>query len=162
MALPLVPMLASLYHQNVFLRKTSPYLVVKSRTGTLWPKGNLLYLGLPDDLSARNYTVYSTTEPGIWMVYSIIRATQMVYKTQSKWITIKQYEKLQWFTQTTRDNTDRVVRSMKPLSTQSTNKMQQLLKFITCRLTLRWLMSYIYGAPVLDVSRSHTTTQHSR
>ena len=32
----------------------------------------------------------------------------------------------------------------------------------TCRLTLRRLMSYIYGAPILDVSRSHTTTQHSR
>ena len=29
-------------------------------------------------------------------------------------------------------------------------------------LTLRWLMSYIYGAPILDVSRSHTATQHSR
>ena len=29
-------------------------------------------------------------------------------------------------------------------------------------LTLRGLMSYIYGAPILDVSRSHTTTQHSR
>ena len=29
-------------------------------------------------------------------------------------------------------------------------------------LTLRLLMSYIHGAPVLDVSRSHTTTQHSR
>ena len=28
-------------------------------------------------------------------------------------------------------------------------------------LTLRRLMSYIYGAPILDVSRSHTTTQHS-
>ena len=33
-----------------------------------------------------------------------------------------------------------------------------------CHLTLRRLMSYIYiyGAPILDVSRSHTTTQHSR
>ena len=33
-----------------------------------------------------------------------------------------------------------------------------------CALTLRVLMSYtyIYGAPILDVSRSHTTTQHSR
>jgi len=30
------------------------------------------------------------------------------------------------------------------------------------RLTLRLVMSYIYGAPILDVSRSHTTTQHSR
>jgi len=31
-------------------------------------------------------------------------------------------------------------------------------------LTLRLLMSYIYiyGEPILDVSRSHTTTQHSR
>ena len=30
------------------------------------------------------------------------------------------------------------------------------------KLTLRRLMSYIYGAPILDVSGSHTTTQHSR
>ena len=29
-------------------------------------------------------------------------------------------------------------------------------------LTFSLLMSYIYGAPILDVSRSHTTTQHSR
>jgi len=29
-------------------------------------------------------------------------------------------------------------------------------------LTLRQLMSHIYGAPILDVSRSHTTTHHSR
>jgi len=36
-----------------------------------------------------------------------------------------------------------------------------LSKMLKC-LTLRRLMSYIYGAPILDVSRSHTTTQHSR
>ena len=29
-------------------------------------------------------------------------------------------------------------------------------------LSFMLLMSYIYGAPILDVSRSHTTTQHSR
>jgi len=29
-------------------------------------------------------------------------------------------------------------------------------------LTFRRLMSHIYGAPILDVSRSHTRTQHSR
>ena len=29
-------------------------------------------------------------------------------------------------------------------------------------LTFRQLMSHIYGAPILDVSRSHTTTQHSQ
>jgi hypothetical protein len=27
-------------------------------------------------------------------------------------------------------------------------------------LTLRLLMLYVYGAPILDVSRSHKTTQH--
>ena len=39
-------------------------------------------------------------------------------------------------------------------------------RFYKCTgiLTLRLLMSYIYiyGAPILDVSRSHTTTHHSR
>ena len=34
--------------------------------------------------------------------------------------------------------------------------------YLQMSLTLRRLMSYIYGAPILDVSRSHTTTQHSR
>jgi len=29
-------------------------------------------------------------------------------------------------------------------------------------LTIRLLMSYIYAAPILDVSRSYTTTHHSR
>ena len=29
-------------------------------------------------------------------------------------------------------------------------------------LTFRLLMSYIHGAPILDVYRSHTTTQHGR
>jgi len=38
-------------------------------------------------------------------------------------------------------------------------KNMYILKSI---LILRRLMSYIYGAPILDVSRSHTTTQHSR
>ena len=34
---------------------------------------------------------------------------------------------------------------------------------IRVKLLTFWpLMSYIYGAPILDVSRSHTTTQHSR
>ena len=32
----------------------------------------------------------------------------------------------------------------------------------TIYLTLRRLMSYIYGAPILDVSRSRTTMQHIR
>ena len=29
-------------------------------------------------------------------------------------------------------------------------------------LTIKLLMSYIYGAPILDVSRSHTTTHRRR
>ena len=43
--------------------------------------------------------------------------------------------------------------------TGSKNECEQ-----TSLLTLRRLMPYIYiyGAPILDVSRSHTTTQHSR
>jgi hypothetical protein len=35
-------------------------------------------------------------------------------------------------------------------------------RYLAQSLTPRLLMSYIYGAPILDVSRSHTTTQHSR
>ena len=56
--------------------------------------------------------------------------------------------------------------------TEHTNNSKQNVKILTsdavgvyrhhCALTLRRLMSYIYGAPILDVSRSHTTTQHSR
>jgi len=43
--------------------------------------------------------------------------------------------------------------------TNITRPEQTACKF---QLTLRLLMSYIYGAPILDVSRSHTTRQHSR
>ena len=42
---------------------------------------------------------------------------------------------------------------------QDTDRSQALVNVV---LTLRRLMSYIYGAPILDVSRSHTTTHHSR
>ena len=42
------------------------------------------------------------------------------------------------------------------------DRMWQFIHFSASWLTLRRLMSYIYGAPILDVSRSHTTTQHSR
>ena len=44
----------------------------------------------------------------------------------------------------------------------STRQLYDLLTNAISTLTLRRLMSYIYGAPILDVSRSHTTTQHSR
>jgi len=42
------------------------------------------------------------------------------------------------------------------------NKLKSPLHITCLGLTLRRLMSYVYGAPILDVSRSHTTTQHSR
>jgi len=51
---------------------------------------------------------------------------------------------------------------------QYTNKIvtsvgfHSICEILKLLLTLRRLMSYIYGAPILDVSRSHTTTQHSR
>jgi len=46
-------------------------------------------------------------------------------------------------------------------STESNRRLSEG-KPLSVSLTLRRLMSYIYGAPILDVSRSHTTTQHSR
>jgi len=42
------------------------------------------------------------------------------------------------------------------------NEDYYICRVTSCNLTLRLLMSYIDGAPILDVSRSHTTTQHSR
>ena len=50
----------------------------------------------------------------------------------------------------------------KKISTLSHPELLLVTKITSVRLTLRWLMSYIYVAPILDVSRSHTTTQHSR
>ena len=38
----------------------------------------------------------------------------------------------------------------------------QLMHLLTLRLLMSYIYIYIYGAPILDVSRSHTTTQHSR
>ena len=34
--------------------------------------------------------------------------------------------------------------------------------WLTLRLLMSYIYIYIYGAPILDVSRSHTTTHHSR
>jgi len=46
---------------------------------------------------------------------------------------------------------------------ETNSKNENIIGRVTnLELTLRLLMSYIYGAPILDVSRSHTTTQHSR
>ena len=36
------------------------------------------------------------------------------------------------------------------------------VKSLTLRLLMSYIYIYIYGAPILDVSRSHTKTQHSR
>jgi len=47
----------------------------------------------------------------------------------------------------------------RPSSTPIQNIRQN---YTSVYLNPRRLMSYIYGAPILDVSRSHTTTQHSR
>jgi len=46
-----------------------------------------------------------------------------------------------------------------------TTKFKQNLqtdKSLTLRLLMSYIYIYIYEAPILDVSRSHTTTQHSR
>jgi len=36
------------------------------------------------------------------------------------------------------------------------------VKSLTLRQLMFYIYIYIYGAPILDVSRSHTTTHHSR
>jgi len=48
----------------------------------------------------------------------------------------------------------------KPHIRRSLEVLLDFYMFVTLsfHLTLRQLMSYIYGAPILDVSRSHTTT----
>jgi hypothetical protein len=35
------------------------------------------------------------------------------------------------------------------------------VKSLTLRLLMSYIYIYMYGAPILDVSRSHTTTHHS-
>ena len=45
---------------------------------------------------------------------------------------------------------------------QCASKPLNSLLCLSIHLTLRSLTLYIYGAPILDVPRSHTTTQHSR
>jgi len=66
------------------------------------------------------------------------------------------------------DKTDRWEVSVRSLKRCTLPKLRHVMSSTNsmCHLylTLRWLMSYIYiyGAPILDVSRSHTTTQHSR
>ena len=44
------------------------------------------------------------------------------------------------------------------VGSQHHKKMPVLL---TLRLLMSYIYIYIYGAPILDVSRSHTTTQHT-
>ena len=51
-----------------------------------------------------------------------------------------------------------------PLALLGANHFLHVSRIKVKSLTVRVLMSYIYiyGAPILDVSRSHTTTHHSR
>ena len=56
----------------------------------------------------------------------------------------------------------REIKSRIVMATAAFDKKTLFTSQLDLHLTLRRLMSYIYGAPILDVSRSHTTTQHSR
>jgi len=49
----------------------------------------------------------------------------------------------------------------RPRLNQNKQKESIFLPCLVC-LSLRLLMSYVYGTPILDVSRLHTTTHHSR
>jgi hypothetical protein len=62
-----------------------------------------------------------------------------------------------------KNNNKKKITPKKPIhSRKNTNHLVGWEVQDATALTLRLLMSYIYGAPILDVSRSHTMTQHSR
>jgi len=63
---------------------------------------------------------------------------------------------------TTYDYTNRCLYRVDPPDDEQQACSKYIEAYYRNKLTLRRLMSYIYGAPILDVSRSHTTTQHSR
>ena len=46
--------------------------------------------------------------------------------------------------------------------TAGTKRRLETTEVLTLRLLMSYIYIYIYGAPILDVSRSHTTTHHSR
>jgi len=78
---------------------------------------------------------------GKWLLKNYILTTRLQYKTWAN-AQIKNHTK------------SRELRLIRPQSGQRNPEHVYL--------TLRLLMSYIYGAPILDVSTSHTTTHHSR
>ena len=45
---------------------------------------------------------------------------------------------------------------------KSEKKIRVCLYLLTLRRLMSYIYIYIYGAPILDVSRSHATTQHSQ
>jgi len=47
-------------------------------------------------------------------------------------------------------------------SVSSSRIIQSHRTILTLRLLMSHIYIYIYGAPILDISRSHTTTHHSR
>ena len=52
------------------------------------------------------------------------------------------------------------IHKLQNLSLDHVVEERELDQLLTLRLLMLYI--YIYGAPILDVSRSHTTTQHSR
>ena len=105
-----------------------------------------------DELSGQSYeeikkTVFIKKKVILWAVKLVFPVKKFECKSEPKKANLKLY----WII-------------IRPVTTYTYADRTRVLKESMNRklLTLRRLMSYMYGAPILDISRSHTTTQHSR
>jgi len=102
-----------------------------------------------------NYPLLSAVHPSVWwkcLLTEVISST--THPPPSLFDTSESFNQPQQPPHT----------QVRTLSWSLTNRVYSLhaTSWSRTTLTLRSLTLYIYGAPILDVSRSHTTTQHSR
>ena len=104
--------------------------------------------------SVRNISSSSLLHKNLQIkIYRTIILTVVLYGFETWSLTLREEHRLRVFE-------NRGLRRI--LGPQRDEKTGSGENYIMRSLTIRLLMSYIYGAPILDVSRSHTTTQHSR
>ena len=135
------PLIETIGRKTTILATAVPFIVCKYMTQNVWPSAHTLEVSTYDGASTclcKACLEFSTEGR------NVIRTS---WKTLCCWHCYK----INVF----RIINKRICKSKKKLS-------MPLETLLSKRLALRRLMSYIYGAPILDVSRSHTTTQHSR
>ena len=109
---------------------------------------------------------YSDVERGVFLVCLFVKPTLDSLINESS----KVEDKLSLMVQTELSLVKVEINPLSPelnpicylLALLGVHHLLQVSRIRVKSLTFRRLMSYIYGAPILDVSRSHTTTQHSR